>query len=366
MTVNKELLEKHIKNYVQRISNSESQLLNDLQERNSRVPFYQNWSRDRILEMTPDDFYEYISNLWSMLIWGNKHYVVDKILQKHGIKTVQKELAEFVWGTKTVAERWDRFRNHIKGLGPASMSEILAHVFPDTCMVWNRRALAGLSYLGFENLPRYDYQVTGNKYIELIEAASLIRSELEQQGVQNATLLTVDYFIWHELQVEEKLSQINKKVKTQTVPAPKEKDVTSEFVHDDIRDKIADIGKWLGFDPRTEIKIADGSKVDAAWEATIGNMGRVIYIFEVQTRGSIDSLILNLLKSLNNPAVQGVVAVSDENQLQKIKKHVSNVPNLNEKLRYWDYENVLQVYESLSLVNESINKLNLVPEGFWG
>ena len=36
---------------------------------------------------------------------------------------------------------------------------------------------------------------------------------------------------------------------------------------------------------------------DDVWEVTIGNMRRVIYVFEVQTAGSIDSLVLNLIKS---------------------------------------------------------------------
>jgi hypothetical protein len=93
-------------------------------------------------------------------------------------------------------------------------------------------------------------------------------------------------------------------------------------------------------------------------------MGRVIYVFEVQTKGSIDSLILNLLKSLNNPAVQGVVAVTDNKQIERIKKHAAGVVDINEKLRYWDYEDVLQVHEALSSVNESINSLGLVPVGF--
>ena len=53
----------------------------------------------------------------------------------------------------------------------------------------------------------------------------------------------------------------------------------------------------------------------------VGNMGRILYVFEVQTKGSIDSLLINLFKALNNPAVQGVVAVSDREQLEKIKKH---------------------------------------------
>ena len=61
---------------------------------------------------------------------------------------------------------------------------------------------------------------------------------------------------------------------------------------------------------------------------------RVIYVFEVQTKGSVDSLILNLLKSLNNPAVQGVVAVSDKEQLERIKKHAADVKDLRDKLKY--------------------------------
>jgi hypothetical protein len=127
---------------------------------------------------------------------------------------------------------------------------------------------------------------------------------------------------------------------------------------------IQDIGKWLGFNTDTEKKVADGSKVDTIWEATIGNMGRVIYIFEVQTKGSVDSLILNLLKALNNQAVQGVVAVSDTAQLDKIRKHAEQVPNLGSKLKYWDYKKVLEVHEALEMVNESINSLGLVPQGF--
>lgn len=41
-------------------------------------------------------------------------------------------------------------------------------------------------------------------------------------------------------------------------------------------------------------------------------------MFEVQSKGSIDSLILNLKKAQSNAAVQAVVAVADEEQLAKI------------------------------------------------
>lgn len=93
-------------------------------------------------------------------------------------------------------------------------------------------------------------------------------------------------------------------------------------------------------------------------------MGRVIYVFEVQTSGSIDSLILNLMKAKSNKAVQGIIAVSDIEQIEKIKKEVTSLPQIKDAIKYWDYRDVLNVYDQLSSAFESINKLELVPEGF--
>lgn len=188
--------------------------------------------------------------------------------------------------------------------------------------------------------------------------------ELVNAGFNDSTLLAVDYFIWDKLQVEDKLSKIYTKKPVAEIKKEEESFEKSPFSHHDIRDKIRDIGQWLGFTSNIEQKVSEGSKVDTVWEVTIGNMGKVIYVFEVQTKGSIDSLIMNLLKSLINPAVQGVVAVSDVKQLDIIKRYVKDVRDLRDKLRYWDYEEILKVHESLEFVNENINKLGLVPQSF--
>jgi hypothetical protein len=58
-----------------------------------------------------------------------------------------------------------------------------------------------------------------------------------------------------------------------------------------------------------------------------------------------------------------VVAVSDPSQIEKIKEQTTDVGGLQKKLKYWDYKEVLQTYEALELVNESINSLGLVPQG---
>jgi len=365
--LNVALLKKHISAYKQNLGKDPEKHVKDLAERKERIAFYQSWTKERLLAMTEEDFYEYLSRLWAMLIWGNKHYVVDKMIAENGFATVKQELAELIWGKSPLDHRWDVFLKSLKGFGPAMISEILCHVYPHQCMLWNRRAYVSLNYLGITGLPRYNYQLTGKKYAELSGVAKQIAEAMGEQGIEDVNLLTVDYFIWDELQVEENLNKIydaGKKPKAAATVIEKLDTGMADFIHNEIRDKLADIGTWLGFKADTEKKVADGSKVDTIWESTIGNMGRVIYVFEVQTKGSIDSLIINLLKALNNPAVQGVVAVSDAAQLDKIRKHAETVPTLGAKLRYWDYQEVHRVHDALAMVNESINSLGLVPQGF--
>lgn len=361
--MNHSLLRKHIQKFVQASKKDPHEFNQHLKERLDFTTYYQQFTHDRILAMTPEETYEYISRLWAMLIWGNKHYVVDKIIEDNGLSNFRKHLANLVWGDREIAERWDSFRSEIKGMGPAMISEILCKTHPDEFMLWNRRAYVGLNYLSVSNLPRYDYQLTGKVYDSLCKVCKEIAGELRSAGFSDTTLFAVDYFIWSELQVEDNLSKIYSKKDSEESPEIEPVE-TSRFVHDDIRDKLRDIGQWLGFTAKIEQKVSEGSKVDTIWEATIGNMGRVIYVFEVQTKGSIDSLILNLLKSLNNPAVQGVVAVSDKQQIEKIKNYVQDVKDLKDKLRYWDYEEISKIHESLEYVNASINNLGLVPQGF--
>ena len=360
--MNQELLKKHLVQFLSDSKKNGEVFKNEYLERTQLVSYYQSFTSEKIATMSEDDVYDYLSKLWAMLIWGNKHYVVDKIIEQNGLDNFRNNLCDLVWGESDIEVRWDSFRQNIKGMGPAMISEILCKTHPDDFMLWSRRVYVGLNYLGVKDLPKYDYQITGKVYKHLCEIAKELASDLANSGFPDKTLLAVDYFIWKQLQVEDNLSKIyTKKLQGKPEVIPPDE---SEFIHNDIRDKLSDIGSWLGFKTDIEKKVAPGSKVDTIWEATIGNMGRVIYVFEVQTKGSLDSLMLNLLKSLNNPAVQGIVAVSDKKQIELIKKQAQHVKELKDKLKYWDYEDVLNVHESLELVNSKINELGLVPQGF--
>ncbi|MFH5833193.1 hypothetical protein [Halalkalibaculum sp. DA384] len=362
--MNKDLLQKHIKKYQQEEAANPDQFQEDWSERQEHITKYQGYDEATIHAMDEEDIYEYISPLWAMQIWGNKRYVTDNLIEDNGLEYLKEQLVSLLWSDGPIEDRWDSFRKNIKGMGPAMISEILCKTHPDQYIVWNRRAQIGLDYLGVEDLPRYDYQLDGQKYRELCEIEKEMASELARAGFEETSLLMVDYFIWHELQVEETLSKRSGKGKEPSESDDELEQDSSKFIHNDVRDKIRNIGQWLGFEANIERRVAAGSQVDTVWESTIGNMGRVIYVFEVQTKGSIDSLIVNLLKSLNNPAVQGVVAVSNNKQLEKIKSHAEGVTGLRDKLKLWDYQEVLNVHEKLEYVNESINQLDLVPDSF--
>lgn len=279
-------------------------------ERKERKEYYQSFTKDKLIAMTEDEFLEYISKLWSMLIWGNKKYVVDKLIADNGFVALKKQLAELLYGTSSIEKRWDVFLKSIKGMGPATISELLTYANPQEYVIFNKTTILCYGYLDIPDMPKYNYQYTGKKYAEVCKIAKEISTELEKAGAEDYDLLAVDYFMWDEiLPLAEK--------KTPEIPAVTEpkKPVNvndSKSLHDEIKEKLVAIGELLGFDSRSEVKITTGAVVDAVWEAKIGNMGKAIYVFEVQSKGSIDSLILNLKKAQSNAAVQAVVAVADE------------------------------------------------------
>lgn len=329
------------------------------QEREQLSVTIQQYTKERLRKMSEEEFFNYIAPLWAMAMWGNKHYQVDNIIEANGMPLLREQFANLIYGSTTLEKRWDEFRSKIKGVGPAIMSELLCKTYPNEYLIWNRKTYNGFTVLEIPNLPRYEARLNGKTYEILSKHGRDIVKLAQKEGFTDVSdMLTLNTFIWQELQTPSE--ECTPSTKIETLSSKNGKD--DLFIHNDIRDKLAEIGRCLGFRAEVEKKVADGAVVDTIWEVTIGNMGRVIYVFEVQTSGSIDSLILNLMKAKNNKAVQGIVAVTDEKQIEKIKKEIAALP-INGEVKFWNYEEVLRVHESLQYVNESINKLALVPLG---
>ena len=355
--MNAQILKQYLTTFKKWFKANKVQAAIEQEEREDIAAHIQSYNKEKLLNMSEEELFNYIAPLWAMAMWGNKHYQVNNIIETNGMKLLQEQFANLMYGNFSIEKRWDEFRSKIKGVGPAIMSELLCKTYPNEFLIWNKKTYNGFRLLQVPELPHCEARLNGKTYAYLsAKGRDMVAFAKENEYHEVFDMLTLNTFIWQELQIN---SDIETKVPEELIPQ-NTKDAT--FIHNDIRDKLADIGHLLGFNSEIEKKIADGAIVDTTWEVTIGNMGRVIYVFEVQTSGSVDSLILNLMKAKNNKAVQGIVAVTDQKQIEKIKKEIATLP-IKGEVKFWDYTEVLKVHESLQYVNETINNLGLVPIG---
>lgn len=322
-----------------------------IKEREDRIALFEKYfSKEFLKSMNEYDFGEMISKLWASEIWSNKDYLVQRILKDNGIEKLRISFIDLLYGQEPFEKRFDAFRKNIKGIGPASLTEILCYFNPKEYGIWNDKARSALRKLGLGNVVPVDkYQISGMEYSQFNELCKYLASELERAKVPEIDLLIVDFYLY-EVWKSRKDGEVFKE---------------TQFDHNEIRDYIRDIGIWLGFEAETEKTVGKGAKVDVVWQARIANLGVVTYVFEVHKRGAIDSLLLNLQKAISNPTVQKVIAVSDVDQIEKINKEAAGLPeNFRKSLTYWDAIEVKQIHEKLREVVISIERLDLVRSEF--
>ena len=177
--------------YVKKYAANAETYKEEAQQRKDRSNYYKSYNPKKIKSMSEDDMYEYISKLWSMLIWGNKKYIVDKLINDNGFEALKDHLIELLYGKKTIEERWDHFHKDVKGLGPASMSELLSNVSPDEYVIFNKNTVICFNYLGILDMPKYDYQYSGKKYVEVCNAAKEIAVLMEQKELPDTSDLVM-------------------------------------------------------------------------------------------------------------------------------------------------------------------------------
>jgi hypothetical protein len=329
----------------------------DIKDRKHREELFSKLTKEKFLLLNEFDFSEIIAMLWAMRLWTNKEYQIQRMISNKGFDNLKSELATLLFSDIANFERnYNLASKSIKFLGPASLTELMCYFNPKSYGIWNEKARKALMILGFENdLPLDKYKITGSEYEKFNKVLSLISQELVMQGFSDSDLLFVDYFLYEVWNSSSTLEQEPVEIKTET----------SKFDHDEIRDFISDIGTWLGFTAETEKTIGPGARVDAVWKAQIANLGVVNYVFEVHRSGSIDSLILNLMRSKRNPTVQKIIAVSDSEQLEKIKIEIRVLPEeFVRSLSYWDFLDVKKTHKNMSDVINSIQGLELVKSEF--
>lgn len=329
----------------------------DVNDRKQREEFFSKITKEKFLLLNEFDFGEIIAKLWAMRLWTNKDYQIQRMISDKGFDHLKSELATLLFSDPANFEKnFNLASKNIKFLGPASLTELMCYFNPKSYGIWNEKARRSLTILGFDKvLPLDKYKINGSEYEKFNNVLSLISQELIRQGFSDSDLLFVDYFLY-DIFISSTI--------TEQEPVEKTTEIKN-FDHDEIRDNISEIGYWLGFEVETEKTIGHGARVDALWQAKITNLGVVNYVFEVHRSGSIDSLILNLQKSKRNPTVQKIIAVSDVEQLEKIKNEIKGLPEeFVRALSYWDIVDVKKTHKNMSEVITSIQGLELVKSEF--
>lgn len=147
--------------------------------------------------------------------------------------------------------------------------------------------------------------------------------------------------------------------------------ISDNSEHEDIIQQLESIADVLGFNSYTEqeyTKVAKGSVVDVVWETKIANIGTIRYVFEVQSKGSIKSLIDNLINSMNNPHVKKVIVVSDKEQLADTHQRIHSMRILNDSTRnmfvFLDIKTIESFYKLLPEINQFRNFFNELHDQF--
>jgi len=136
-----------------------------------------------------------------------------------------------------------------------------------------------------------------------------------------------------------------------------------DLEHDEVVARLLEVGYLLGLDVSDSYEdryVAKGAVVDAVWKLRIGTLGEIRYVFEVQLGGSVDSLLLNLIKSVRNTAVRTLIIVTTIDQLQKIVSEADELPeDIKRRLRFITTDELNKAYENLKRISEFREKLGL-------
>lgn len=318
-------------------------------------------SKEAISQMTELEFGQIMSSLWSSQMWGNKGYFVEKLIQDNTLPFLKDQLKKLLWGEGPLAERYNEFRKSSKGFGSAMLAEIISFVHPDQCGIWNDRARKAINHMGIQDtLPFLNKsQINGTELDKFNTLLVDIKTVLNAKGVKLVDLLDLNYWfyeIWKNHIPDEGILKPEEGI---TVPP------LADFNHGDVIDQLLSIGQALGFQVEKEKTVAKGAKVDVVWKAQIANLGVVLYVFEVQKSGSIDSLILNLQRAQINQSVQRLIVVAKPKDIEKIKGEISTLPeNFRRAVSYWEVDQAIRAASLVIELFEMINKLELVKSEF--
>jgi len=251
-TEQKEAIERHVDGFKEWLGGRDGTETIDVIGEKARVvgPLL---SREHIPKLTEEEFGILLKQLWALNFWGNKDFKVQQVLQQNGIEKLRRELEQLLYGSARIGNRYDIFKEHVKGFGPAILTEILIIMFPRDFCLWNEKPKNVLPILGMNDLLPdrvFKVQIIGDDYEKCNQLLKLVGEELQHSGVKGISdpgtvdFWTVDLFMWYLYDAVPFIKQVSPQVSisfTTTLP-------TTISSHEEAQAILLELGNLLGYD----------------------------------------------------------------------------------------------------------------------
>ena len=120
--MNEKLYTDTLSKYKKWADNNKKEVDADIAERHAMCENMQTYTKERLENLTEEEFFSLIAPLWAMRMWGNKQYYLDNVIESNGMPLIREQLINLFYGKASIEKRWDEFREKIKGFGPSNPS----------------------------------------------------------------------------------------------------------------------------------------------------------------------------------------------------------------------------------------------------
>ncbi len=87
--MNEKLYSTALSSYKKWADNNKAEVVSDSDERHKMCNEMQSYTKERLQNLTEEEFFNLIAPLWAMSMWGNKKYYLDNVIESNGMALIR-------------------------------------------------------------------------------------------------------------------------------------------------------------------------------------------------------------------------------------------------------------------------------------
>ena len=103
--MNEKLYASALSSYQKWADNNKAEAKSEFNERQALCDEMQSYTKERLQNLTEDEFFNLIAPLWAMGMWGNKRYYLDNVIESNGMDLLRAQLVNLFYGNTSIENR---------------------------------------------------------------------------------------------------------------------------------------------------------------------------------------------------------------------------------------------------------------------